>query len=493
MMRRPRSSLRIAAWAALALLNGCDLAPVYTPPQTLLPEQYQGSGPFIMARPQDQLLHGPWWQMFGDAQLNRLETQLDASNPDLQAAEQSYTQARDVVAEARSGLFPQLSTQAFVSGNKESAHTLFHSGNGAEQQASNGYGAAAVWEPDFWDQIHNSVKQAKADAQGVAAEVASARLSLEIELANDYMVIHGLDAEHAVYVQTIKLYQNAVEIVQMRLAGKISSGLDVARAQNQLASAQAADTDVEAQRAVLVHAVAVLVGVNPSTFTLPVLTNASIAIPTVPVGIPSELLQRRPDIAQAERAMAAANAAIGVARAAFYPNIRLSASAGFEDTGFALASLPNSLWAVGASAMLPIFEGGLRRAELQQSRSVFTQTTDRYRSVVLDAFRQVEDQLVLTDKLATEAAQQQQALQAAVKVQHIALNLYTGGLDNYLNVTVAQIAALTAQIAEVEVETRRLQTAVALIGALGGGWTSSDLPTEDQTIPFSPLHLHEDD
>jgi multidrug efflux system outer membrane protein len=492
MMAPARSFLRIASSAALVLLAGCDLAPVYTPPQTLLPEQYQGSSPFILARPQDQLSHGPWWQMFGDPQLNQLETQLDANNPDLQAAEQSYTQARDGVAEARSGLFPQLTTQAFVSGNKESAHTLFHSGSGPEQQASNGYGAAAVWEPDFWDQIHNSVKQAKANAQGVAAEVASARLSLEIELATDYMAIHGLDAEHAVYTQAIALYQKAVEIVQMRLAGKISSGLDVARAQNQLAAAQAADTDVEAQRAVLMHAVAVLAGVNPSTFTLPALTDSSVAVPTIPVGIPSELLQRRPDIAQAERAMAAANAAIGVARAAFYPNIRLSASGGFEDTGFALATLSNSLWAVGASAVLPLFEGGLRRAELQQSRSVFTQTTDRYRSVVLDAFREVEDQLLLTDKLATEATQQQRALQAAVKVQNIALTLYTGGLDNYLNVTVAQIAALTAQIADVQVETRRLQTAVALVGALGGGWASSDLPNDDQTVPFSPLHLHAD-
>ncbi|MGF6648394.1 multidrug efflux system outer membrane protein [Paraburkholderia sp. GAS33] len=493
MMGRARSSFRITCWAALTLLGGCDLAPVYTPPQTLLPERYQGTSPFVTASPQDQLSHGPWWQMFGDTQLDQLETQLDASNPDLQAAEQSYTQARDVVAEARSGLFPQLTTQAFVSGNRESAHALFHSGSNAEQQASNGYGAAAVWEPDFWDQIHNSVKQAKANAEGVAADVASARLSLELELANDYMAIHGLDTEHAVYVQTIRLYQNAVGIVQLRLAGKISSGLDVARAQNQLASAQAADTDVQAQRAVLVHAVAVLAGVNPSTFTLPALTNASAAVPTVPVGVPSDLLQRRPDVAQAERAMAAANAAIGVARAAFYPNIRLSASAGFEDTGFALASLPNSLWAVGASAMLPIFEGGLRRAELQQSRSIYVQTADHYRSVVLDAFRQVEDQLVLTDKLSTEAEQQRQALQAAAKVQDIALNLYTGGLDNYLNVTVAQIATLTAQIAEVQVETRRLQTAVALVGALGGGWTSSDLPSGDQTIPFSPLHLHEDD
>jgi multidrug efflux system outer membrane protein len=490
MMRSSRLGLSDIVCAAVTLLAGCDLAPVYTPPTMLLPDGYQGTSPFVKARPEDQLAHGPWWQMFGDPQLDRLEMQLDASNPDLQAAEETYTQARDIVAEARSGLFPQLNGQAFVSENKESAHTLFHSSSGSEQQQSNGYGAAATWEPDFWDQIRNSAKQAKANAQGVAAEVASARLSLEIELANDYMAIHGLDTEHAVYQQTIGLYQEAVDITQMRLAGKISSGLDVARAQNQLSSAQAADTDVQVQRAILVHAVAVLAGENPSNFTLSPLTDAPLTLPAIPVGLPSALLQRRPDIAQAERAMAAAAAAIGVARAAFYPNIRLSATAGFEDTGFGLASLPNALWSVGASAMLPLFEGGLRRAELQQSGSLLTQAEDRYRATVLAAFQQVEDQLVLTDRLTTEAAQQEAALKAAVKVQDISLSLYTGGVDNYLNVTIAQIAALTAGIATVQLQTRRLQAAVTLIGALGGGWTSTDLPNEDQTVPFSPLDLH---
>jgi outer membrane protein TolC len=225
------------------------------------------------------------------------------------------------------------------------------------------------------------------------------------------------------------------------------------------------------------------------SFTLPPLTHARITLPTIPVGVPSALLQRRPDIAQAERAMAAANAAIGVSRAAFYPNIRLSAAAGFEDTGFALATLPNSLWAVGASAMLPLFEGGLRKAELQSSWSQLAQAGDNYRATVLEAFRQVEDQLVLTDKLAIESAQENTALQAALKTQDLSMSLYTNGLDNYLNVTVAQIAALTAQIAEVQVQTRRLQAAVALIGAVGGGWSNADLPTEAQTAPFNPLSL----
>jgi len=489
-MRRFQHTGQYACLAALVLLSGCDLAPVYHAPQMMLPADYRGSGPFVRANPQDQLARGPWWQMFNDPELDRIEKELDAANPDLQAAEETYTQARDVVGEAQSGLFPQLTSQAFVSQNGESAHALFHSSTGTNHEQSNGYGAATTWEPDFWDEIRNSAKSAEENAQATAAQVASARLSLEMELANDYMAAHGLDTEHAAYQQAIASYQHAVKITQMRYAGKISSGVDVERAENQLSSAQAQDTDVQAQRAVLEHAVAVLAGENPTTFRLPVHTDGHIALPEIPAGVPSELLQRRPDIAQAERAMAAANTAIGVSRAAFYPNIRLNAMGGFEDTGFALASLPNTLWAVGASAMLPLFEGGLRKAEVQQSWSQFAQAGDNYRSTVLAAFKQVEDELVLTSKLETEADQQEAALQAALKVQKISMSLYTDGLDNYLNVTVAQIAALTAQIAEVQVQTRRLQTAVALTGSMGGGWTTAKLPQPDQTIPFNPLGLH---
>ncbi|PCE25520.1 hypothetical protein BWP39_13410 [Paraburkholderia acidicola] len=483
---------RIRYFIGLALvvaLSGCDLAPVYHAPKMLLPADYRGAGPFVEAAPQDQIPRGPWWQMFADSELDRLERELEAANPDLKAAQETYTQARDVVAEARSGLFPQINADAFTSENKESLHTLFHTGTGPLQQPSNGYGASLSWEPDFWGEVGNSEKRAAQYAQGQAALVASARLSLEMELANDYMAAHGLDTEHAAYVRAIDLYRNAVRITQMRYAGKISSGLDVARAENQLSAAQAQDTDVQAQRAVLEHAIAVLAGQNPTTFRLPVRTDSHIKLPDIPAGVPSELLQRRPDIAGAERAMAGANSAIGIARAAFYPNIRINAMAGFEDTGGALAALPNALWAVGASAMLPLFEGGLRKAELQASWSQFAQTGDEYKAVVLAGFQQVEDDLVLTSKLSTEADQQEAALQAALKVQKISMSLYTDGLDNYLNVTVAQIAALTAQISEVQVETRRLQTAVALIGALGGGWSAADLPTRDQTIPFSPIGL----
>ena len=478
---------------AASMLCGCDLAPLYRPPHFILPASYQGSGPFVVARPQDQLGRGRWWRMFGDPVLDRLEDQLDAANPTLQAAEETYTQARDVAAEARSGLYPQLNAQGDLSENKQSEHRLFRSGtSGPNEETSNDIEGAAAWDPDFWDRIRNQTKFAKEQAQATAAEVATARLSLETELASDYMALRGLDAQHAVYGQTIGFYQKAVSITQQRLSGQIASGLDVARAQNQLAAAEALDTEVLAQRALLQHAIAVLAGITPSGFMLPMIADARLIVPGIPSGVPSELLQRRPDIAQQERDMASANALIGVSRAAFYPDIRLSAVSGFEDSGFNLASLPNSMWAVGAQAVLPLFEGGLRKAELQRSWSVFAQASDNYRATVLNAFQQVEDGLVLTGRLATEAAQQQQALQAALKAQTMTLHLYTGGLDNYLDVTVAQIAALTAEIDEVEVQTRRLQAAVSLIGALGGGWSTADLPTPNQTLPFNPLSPNSD-
>ena len=489
-MRGVARSSRKLSLSVLALLSGCDLAPTYRPPHLILPADYQGSGPFVVARPQDQLARGPWWTMFGDPILDRLEDRLDADNPTLQAAQETYTQARDLAAEARAGLYPQLSTEADFTQNKQSEHRLFRGPGGDNEGTSNQIDATLSWEPDFWKAIGNQTKARKAQAQGTAAEVATARLSLQAELATDYMALRGLDAQHAVYIQTTAFYRKAVSITQMRFAGKIASALDVARAENQLASAEAFDTEVLAQRALLQHAVAVLAGINPSTFTLAEYAHPHLTVPAIPVGVPSGLLQRRPDIAQAERSMAAANALIGVTRAAFYPDIRLSALSGFQDTGFNLASLPNSLWVVGAEAMLPLFEGGLRKAELQLSWSQLAQAADNYRATVLTAFQQVEDGLVLTDRLNTEAAQQRAALQAALRAQSMTLSLYTGGLDNYLDVTVSQIAALTAEIAEVEVQTRRLQAAVTLVSALGGGWSTGDLPTPDQTLPFDPLSVH---
>jgi len=476
------------ALAVAALLSGCNLAPVYDPPHYLLPDTYQGSGAFRVAQPQDGLsLRGDWWTLFGDEELNQLEDQLERENPTIEAAAQAYTQARDLAAEAQSRLYPQIGARASVSENRESAHHLFSALNVPKEQASNIVGGAASWEPDFWGALRNSAHAQKRLAQASAADLATARLSLEAELANDYIAVRGFDAELEVLRQSILAYRQAVEVARLRSEGKIASGLDLARALSQLDSAQAQETEMRLQRDLIQHAIAVLVNAMPSSFSIAPVNAFTLTPPQVPAGLPSELLQRRPDIASAERQMAAANAEIGVSRAAFYPNITLGAGAGFEDNAFNLLSLPNSLWSIGAGAMLPVFEGGLRRAELQRSWSQYAQTRDGYRSTVLASFQEVEDGLSLTQRLATEVVQQREASDQALQAQTISTMLYEDGLDNYLSVAVAQVQALAAQTAEVQILTRQMQASVSLIRALGGGWTVQALPNEKQTLPFGPF------
>jgi multidrug efflux system outer membrane protein len=324
-------------------------------------------------------------------------------------------------------------------------------------------------------------------AQASAADLATARLSLQAELANDYVTVRGLDAELEVLRQSIVAYQKAVEVARLRSEGNIASGLDLARALSQLDTAQAQETETHLQRDLMQHAVAVLVGAMPSSFSIPPANEFRLTPPPLPPGVPSELLQRRPDIASAERQMAAANASIGVSRAAFYPNVTLSGVGGFEDNAFKLMSLPNSLWSIGAGATLPLFEGGLRRAELQSSWSQYAQTRDNYRATVLAAFQEVEDGLSLTQRLAAETTQQRGASDQALQALSISTMLYEDGLDNYLSVAVAQVQALTAQTAEVQLLARQMQASVSLIRALGGGWTVQVLPSEKQTLPFGPL------
>ncbi|MDB6158235.1 MAG: hypothetical protein JWO04_1941 [Gammaproteobacteria bacterium] len=475
----------LIASLGVALLCSCDLAPVYEPPHFLLPESYQGSVPFRLAHPDEVLSpRGDWWTLLGDTHLNQLEDQLGRANPTLQAAAEAYTQARALAAEAQSRLYPQVSTRGLISDNKESAHRLFSNGGGSKEQASSQIDAAASWEPDFWDAIRNSAHAQKRLAQASAADLATARLSLQAELANDYVAARGLDAELEVLRQSIASYQAAVEVARLRTQGEIASGLDLARALSQLHSAQAQESEIALQRDLMQHAVAVLIGAMPSTFSIEPLKEFRLIPPQLPAGVPSELLQRRPDIASAERQMAAANASIGVSRAAFYPNITFSATGGFEDTAFNLLSLPNSLWSVGAGAMLPLFEGGLRRAELRRSWSQYAQTRDNYRATVLAAFQELEDGLSLTQHLATEATQQHEASDQAAQALSISAMLYQDGLDNYLSVSVAQVQALAAQTTEVQIRTRQMQAAVSLIRALGGGWTVQVLPNEGQTLPF---------
>jgi NodT family efflux transporter outer membrane factor (OMF) lipoprotein len=481
----------IAVFSAL-LVAGCDLAPVYEKPRFILPDSYQGSGPFRVADPNAILsARGDWWTLFNDPGLTNLENELIKANPTLQAAMEEYTQARDLAAEAQSQLYPQLQAQGQLSDNKQSLHRLFRGSlTSPNVEASNEVLASASWEPDFWEQIRNRAHQQKRLAQASAADLATARLSLQAELAADYFAVRGLDLELEVLHQAIEAYQKAVEVARLRYDGGIASGLDLARALAQLGTAQAQMSDTALQRDLLQHAVAVLVGAIASSFTLPAVADYKPNPPVLPAGLPSELLQRRPDIASAERQMAAANAEIGVSRAAFYPNITFFGNAGYQDNGFSLFNVPNSLWSVGAQAMLPLFEGGLRRAELQRSWAQYAQTRDNYRATVLAAFQDVEDGLSLAQRLKDEVAHQREASQQAADALSMSTTLYNAGLDNFLSVAVSQVQALTARTGEVEVQVREMQAAVSLVRALGGGWSAHDLPDEGQTLPFGPLDYH---
>jgi outer membrane protein, multidrug efflux system len=478
----------LLASLGVGLLAGCNLAPVYEPPQFILPESYHGSGPFKVANPDEALSpRGDWWTLFGDKQLNELEDQLGRSNPTLAAAADAYAQARSLAAEAQSQLAPQVSGSAGTSENKESVNRLFRSptSRAPVREASNQFGVAASWEPDFWHALRNGAHAQMRLAQASAADLATARLSLQAELANDYVAVRGLDAQLEVLRQSIASYQSAVEVARLRTRGKIASGLDLARALSQLDSAQAQESDTQLQRDVMQHAVAVLIGAMPSTFSIAPISGFRLTPPPLPTGVPSELLQRRPDIASTERQMAAANASIGVSRAAFYPNVTFNITGGFQDSGFNLLSLPNSLWSVGAGAVMPLFDGGLRRAQLRHSWAQYAQTRDDYRATVLAAFQEVEDALSQTQLLATEDSQEHEASDQALQALSISTQLYKVGLDNYLSVAVAQVQALAAQLADVQIRIRQIQAAVSLIRALGGGWTVQVLPDEKQTLQFT--------
>jgi NodT family efflux transporter outer membrane factor (OMF) lipoprotein len=483
-----RHGTALVASLGAALLAGCDLAPVYDPPHFLLPASYEGSAPFKVANPDSALSpRGDWWTLFGDEQLNQLEDQLGRANPTLQAAADVYAQARSLAAEAQSGLSPQVSASAGTSENKSSVNRLFRAPNSSApvREASNQFGVAASWEPDFWRALRNSAHAQKRLAQASAADLATARLSLQAELANDYVAVRGLDAQLEVLRQSIASYQAAVEVARLRTSGQIASGLDLARALSQLDSAQATQTETRLQRDLMQHAVAVLVGTMPSTFSIAPVSGFRLTPPPLPAGVPAELLQRRPDIASAERQMAAANASIGVSRAAFYPNVTFNLAGGFQDSGFNLLSLPNSLWSVGAGAMMPLFDAGLRRAQLRHSWAAYAQTRDNYRATVLAAFEEVEDGLSQTQRLAIEDTQEHEASDQAAQALSISTMLYKDGLDNYLSVSVAQVQALATQLTEVQIRIRQVQAAVSLIRSLGGGWTVQGLPDEKQTLQFT--------
>ena len=480
---------RAAAGALLcAALAGCDLAPAYRSPRTVLPAHWKGEGIWQVAHPADATIRGDWWTVFGNPTLDRLES-LVGNNPVLAAYAETYEQARDLTAEAASGLYPQVGSMFTPSSNRESGQSLFRSPNSTAPLQENNVQLAgtASWEIDLWGRIRNMARAGRQEAQADAADQANARLSLQAQLAESYVTLRGLDAELALYRQTIQFYGVGVTITRLRLLHKIGSLVDVERAQNELSGAEALATDTLAQRVLAENAIAVLIGVPASAFTLPPQDKTNFANAEIPAGIPAALLERRPDISAAERLMAAANSEIGVARAAFFPNLQLNGELGAEAGSFALLGGPTSLWSIGATLAEPLFEGGLRTAELRYASSAYRQTRDNYRATVLAAIENTENEIALTHLLATESAQSAAARAAADKTQSLALVLYQQGLDNYLNVVVAEVTALDAGVSTLSVDIREAQARIDLILALGGGWTTGDLPKPGAVDPVEPL------
>jgi NodT family efflux transporter outer membrane factor (OMF) lipoprotein len=467
MVRLARS---LGSTAMVLALAACSLAPAYAPPATPVAAAFREQGPWTPAQPADAQPRGQWWAMFSDPVLDELEARAEKANPTLAEAVAAYDQARALAAQARAGLVPEIDGAAISNRQRRSDNAPLRVGG------PNGYdldqvGASVSYEIDLWGRLRNLARGAGARAQASEADLRSARLSLQADLADDYLTLRGLDSQVRLLEATVEAYGRALELTKVLHDGGDASGLDLARAQTQLSTAKAQLTDTGAQRALMEHAIAALVGESASNFRLAA-TERAMPQPVVAVSAPSTLMQRRPDIAASERRAAAANADIGVARAALFPSLTIDGSAGWQTAGgINLLQAPNTFWMIGPELVGAIFDGGRRAAGVRASRAQFDQASASYRGVVLNAFREVEDQMALANRLAVEAKDQEDAVTAARRSVNLANIRYRQGAATYLDVVTAQTAALSAEQAAIQLTTRRLQASVDLTRALGGSWT----------------------
>ncbi len=458
-------------------LAGCSLAPAYAPPTVETPVAFKEVGPWSPAAPADAAPRDGWWRVYNDPVLDGLQAQLEAANNGLASAVARYDQARALAAQAGAGLFPEIDFSGVAQALRQSQNRPLRTGGAGPNNYDNEQIALGVnYEIDLWGRLRNLAAASRDQAQASAADLQSAELSLRADLANNYMALRGADAQLKLLKDTVAAYSRAYDLTQARHEGGASSGLDVGRAETQLRTAKAQIYDLAAQRALYEHAIAVLVGKPASAFAVAAVDNGP-AIPHVPASAPSALLQRRPDIAAAERRAAAANAQIGVARAALFPTITLGLTGGYQDAGgINLLQAPNSFWTLGPGVVAPVFDEGRRQAAAAAAKAQFNQVSADYRQAVLAAFQNVEDQLALNNQLAGEASEQALAVTAAQKTQDLALTRYQLGAASFLEVVTAQTAALQVEQSALTVQTRRLQASVNLVRALGGGWTTADLP-----------------
>jgi NodT family efflux transporter outer membrane factor (OMF) lipoprotein len=482
----PVSGFMRAPVMALALagaLGACTAGPDHVKPAAVAPatwRELEGSG-WKPAQPADTLTRGAWWRIYDDASLDALEPQVASANQDVQAAEAHFRAARASVAQYRSQFFPVVSAGAQYSRTRTSENVLHKSTAGL---TLDDYLVQidASWEPDLWGRVSRSVEAAKSGAQASAADVDAALLSMQAELATDYFDLRGLDQERQLLDDTIKAYEEALELTRHRYAGGIATDADVAQAQTQLKTTQAQALDLGVQRAQLEHAIAILIGQPPSTFTLPVAPLGAVPL-VAAAGVPSGLLERRPDIAAAERHVAAMNAQIGVATAAFFPNLVLAVTGGLEATNYSQWLLaPSRLWSLGPTLAGTLLDFGGRAAVKEQARAQYDESVAQYRQTVLTAFGQVEDNLAALRVLEQEAAAQDDAVAAARRALAVVSDRYRNGATTYLDVVVAQTTTLTSERNAVAIARRRMAASVALVKALGGGWDESALPQDEALV-----------
>jgi NodT family efflux transporter outer membrane factor (OMF) lipoprotein len=466
------------ALVGVLLLAGCSFAPAYAPPRVETPPAFKEAGPWTSASPDAAALpKDGWWKVYGDPALDTLEAQLVQANNSLASAVARYDQARALAAQARAALIPEVDVVGALQANDQSHNRpLRLNGSGPTRYDNDQLGLASLYEVDLWGRVRNQAAVSRDQAQASAADLRGVELSLQAELANDYMAVRGADAQLRLLADTVDAYGRAYDLTRARHQGGAASGLDEDRAETQLRTARAQIPDVKAQRALFEHAIAVLVGRPASSFSVAAV-DAQPAPPKTPVTAPSVLLQRRPDVAAAERRAAAANAQIGVARAAFFPTVILGVSGGYQDAGGVnLIQAPNTYWTLGPTLLGPLFDAGRRKAAAHAAEAQFAQASADYRQTVLAAFQNVEDQLALNNQLADEADEQALAASAARKTEDLALTRYRLGAANYLEVVTAQTQALQIEQAALTVRTRRLQASINLVRALGGGWTVQELP-----------------
>jgi NodT family efflux transporter outer membrane factor (OMF) lipoprotein len=490
-----RTRFLITAVLILALVPAaCMVGPNYKRPAAAAPPAFKEQPPvnykeaeaagWKQSQPGDAYSKGRWWELYNDPALNALEEQVSVSNQNVLQAEAQYREAKAAVSAARAALFPTVTTTPAITaagtgggGASAAANGVAAAGSGSTSRNSFNLPFAVAWEPDLWGNIRRGVTAASATAQSMAANVANARLLYQSELAQDYFGLHGLDGEAALLTRTEASYKEYLTLTQNRFTGGVASDLDVAQAESQLYGVQSQLVDLGVQRTAFEHGIAILTGKAPAEVTIAP-AESNMPPPPIPIGVPSELLERRPDIANEERQVAAANEQIGIGMAAFYPNLTLTGSAGFESSSLASwFTWPSRFWSVGPQLAETLFEAGRRRAVIAEERAAYDATVAGYRQTVLTAMQQVEDNLAALRILEEEANKVQQTVQAATRALDVSTAQYKAGTVNYLTVITAQATLLNAEVTAVSVLTRRLTASVILIQALGGGWNVSQLPT----------------